>query len=138
MRRAAAWPAADPQARPAEAKKADLEAKQAAAEAKERELEAKKVEAEQKERELEQKQKELEQAVAELEQAYTELVTKMAEAEQTLKEIKAKGGVAHGALFFQERALYDADAYLPTSKQRLVFFFVCLVAVKVEYAFRWF
>eukprot|EP01108_Squamamoeba_japonica_P007849 TRINITY_DN680_c0_g1_i6.p2 TRINITY_DN680_c0_g1~~TRINITY_DN680_c0_g1_i6.p2 ORF type:complete len:439 (-),score=220.63 TRINITY_DN680_c0_g1_i6:34-1350(-) len=116
----------------AEAKKADLEAKQAAAEAKEaelsakkaeaeqkeRELEAKKAEAEQKERELEAKQRELEKAVAELEVAYTELGKQMDEAQQALQEIKAKGGVAHGALFFQERHLFEADKYMPTSKQR--------------------
>ena len=40
----------------------------------------------------------------------------VAEAESYLAEVKAKPGSPHGAIWWMERELHEARAYLPTSK----------------------
>lgn len=79
---------------------------------------AKRDELVQKERELEHASQQLAAAVAELEAAYDDLQKQMAEAEEKLEEAKSKGGVPFGQLWLIERELYEADARLPTRRQK--------------------
>lgn len=53
-----------------------------------------------------------------LEEAYAELESKMQEAVDELEQAKRAGGRAHGALFWMERDLFEADKSLPRAKQR--------------------
>lgn len=53
-----------------------------------------------------------------VEVAEAELLVKCQEAEAELTRIKQSGGMAHGTAWFMERALYEADYYLPTAKRR--------------------
>jgi predicted nucleic acid-binding Zn-ribbon protein len=64
------------------------------------------------------KQAELEKAIRELEAAYTALEGKIAEAQKELERAKSSGTGGQGAVYALERQLFDADAFLPTSKQR--------------------
>jgi hypothetical protein len=45
---------------------------------------------------------------------------KVIEAEAFLEEAKSKGGVAHGAIWWLQRELKEAQKYLPKSKQTVV------------------
>lgn len=93
---------------------------EAASEAEARKCEAmeRKAELEKKEVELEQAKKELEKAVAELQAAEVELETKMNETAAELERLKKEGGAGHGALWWLNRELYEADERLPQSKQK--------------------
>jgi hypothetical protein len=64
------------------------------------------------------KQAELEKAIRDLEAAYTALEGKIAEAQKELERAKSSGTGGQGAVYALERQLFDADAFLPTSKQR--------------------
>ena len=54
----------------------------------------------------------VEALVQETEQKYKEAV-------DYLEEVKRKGGVAHGAIWWMERELKEAQKYLPKKKQQL-------------------
>jgi DNA repair exonuclease SbcCD ATPase subunit len=56
------------------------------------------------------------QAKAAAERAVEDAKAKLAEAEAYLEEVKNKPGSAQGALWFMERELHEARAYLPTAK----------------------
>ena len=64
-------------------------------------------------RECEEQTRRVEQAVQDVEQ-------KVREAEAFLEEAKSKGGVAHGAIWWMQRELKEAQKYLPKSKQTKV------------------
>lgn len=68
--------------------------------------------------EAEAKQAALEAAIADLEAAYVDLEAKMADTQSELEKIKSKPGGGKGAVYWMERGLFEADAFLPTSRQK--------------------
>jgi len=86
------------------------EAATAIAEAREREAEAAASEAESKRLALEEQTRRVEEAVRDTE-------ARVQEALDYLEEVKKKGGVAHGAIWWMERELKEAQKYLPKNKQ---------------------
>jgi len=59
---------------------------------------------------------ELEQQKLKVEAAVRETEEKYKEAQDYLEEVKRKGGVAHGAIWWMERELKEAQKYLPKKK----------------------
>jgi predicted nucleic acid-binding Zn-ribbon protein len=57
-------------------------------------------------------------AVRRVEKAEAELLLKMEEATEQLRKIKQSGGASNGQLWWMERELFEADKYLPSSKQQ--------------------
>ncbi len=54
-----------------------------------------------------------------MEAAVRETEARFQEAQDFLEEVKKKGGVAHGAIWWMERELKEAQKYMPKKKQTL-------------------
>jgi len=89
-----------------------VEKERKAAEAASEKALAAKTEAEAKTRELEEQTRRVEEAVRDTE-------AKAQEAHDFLEEVKKKGGVAHGAIWWMEKELKEAQKFLPKKKQQL-------------------
>jgi len=68
-------------------------------------------------REAQEKSQALEEQKLRVEEAYREAEVKLKEAQDFLEEAKQKGGVSHGAIWWLERELKEAQKYLPKKKQ---------------------
>ena len=102
------------------AKQADMEETQRQQEAKQVEQEEKKANQEAKQAEQQAKQEEVEAAKAEAEAGQAELEAAMEVASAELEELAKKAGTPEGFLFFNSRAEFAADKYLPTNKRKWI------------------
>jgi len=68
-------------------------------------------------RDAEAKRIALEEQKKRVEEAYADCETRVQEAQNFLEEVKKKGGVAHGAIWWMERELKEAQKYMPKKKQ---------------------
>jgi len=94
----------------AERKTQEAEGKASDAEQRTKEAEAKAAEAEERTREAEEVTQQVEEALKDAE-------SKLEEAMQFLEEAKKKSGTPHGAIWWMERSLKEAQKYLPKRKQ---------------------
>jgi DNA repair exonuclease SbcCD ATPase subunit len=102
----------------AEAATAELEAKTREVEAKTRELEEKTRQTEEKARQTEALARDAEAKTKDVEAAVKDTEDKFREAQEYLEEVKRQGGVAHGAVWWLERELVEAQKYMPKKKQQ--------------------
>ncbi len=61
----------------------------------------------------------MEEQTRQVEAAVRETEDRFREAQAFLEEVKKKGGVAHGAIWWMERELKEAQKYMPKKKQTL-------------------